>query len=274
MNKPLITPTQKSIKAAENKRKARLKREKEKRKKEEMARKAAEAKKKAEAKPPKTPKPKNWYTNEIINKKVNYDGTMVYIILVIAGISLFLIGTSFFNMIRTGEPLSDHPIGFSFGVTGLIVALIGVQVDNTFNLIGHYWPRCGEKLYTRQEVDDQANSEGTEYLQGVHVFLAPEIIIGMDKGVTAIAYDEVATLGFKKMYHTKRSTPYLKSVSHSKYIDYYTYRIIVTTKSGKRFVISEDLYQQETALQAIADRCRKVDPNVRIVEMKRSLLAD
>ena len=280
MKGPLITPSEKAIRKAENKRKAAQKREKEKRRREEMARRAAEAEQKRAAKPPKTPKPKNWYTNEILNERVNSDGVMVYIILVIAGLAFFLIGLSIFHMIRDAlcipgltfsENLYNHPLGFSFGIALLVMAYAGVSVDNTFNLIGHYWPKCGDTKYTRKEVDDQANSPDTVYLNGVSVFLAPEILIGMDKGVTAIKYEEVATLGFKKMYHTKRDG--MKKGTFTKYIDYYSYRIVATLRNGRRLVISESGQMNESVLNTIADRCREFAPDVRIVEMKRSLLA-
>lgn len=125
------------------------------------------------------------------------------------------------------ESFKLHPTGLVFGITIWILVALMMHWGGTLNLIKALRPACGQTRYTPKEIDAQANMEEAVWLGGLGIFLAPEIMIGTVKGVTAVKYDEIERIGVRRKLHTMEKR------------DYYTYRVVVRTTNGKRLIFSD-----------------------------------
>ena len=227
---------------------------------------------------------KKLYTNEIIQAKVGDNGVMLPLILGMLGVAVLLAALSFINTARdmrldmyAGRSffslLTDqHPLGLVFGITLLILAGIGMGVDGTLNLIKHYRPACGETKFSREQIDEQASDPKTEYMKSVEIFLAPDMLIGIRKGVTAVAYGEVDSLQVTEHYYSKREgmkmTPRLDYL-HTK--DMYYYHLIARTKGGKKLLLSQSGANFYHEIEPIRAKIAEHNPDVKVLEMRKSV---
>ena len=215
----------------------------------------------------KIPPRRNWYTNKVLCCWVNENGAMMDINAGILLFNLILCAIGFINYVRGADEV-HYTLPIVFGITGLIVAAIFIALDKDIDVIRSHGPICGDKKFTREYVDEQANSEDTEGLGYADILLAPDILIGVTAGVAAVAYEDIASLHVKKIWHTKRDGPR----GSYRYIEYYTYKIIVTTNKGKKIAISESMQDGEYAAKAIHEHCLKYNPEVKLLDMKYSCL--
>ena len=154
------------------------------------------------------------------------------------------------------ESYKIHPIGLVFGITILILVALMMHWGGTLNLLKALRPACGETRYTPEEIDEQANMEDSVWVGGLGICLAPEIMIGTVKGVTAVKYDEIARIGVRRKLHTTEKR------------DYYTYRVVVRTINGKRLIFSDTKVTGFKGMDydLIYKTCLERDPHIIIEE--------
>ena len=136
-------------------------------------------------------------------------------------------------------------------------------------MIKSYFPACGDKRFTRAQVDEQANSKEAKLLDYGDIILAPDMLIGVSAGVTAVAYEDIASLQVKQTWHTERIGPRYST----RYREYYTYKIIVRTNKGKSVAISRSETDACYAVKAVHEHCLTHNPDVKLLGMKKSSLA-
>lgn len=214
------------------------------------------------------PPRRNWYTNMVLCSFVNENGILMFIPLVILLVSAVLCVIGIINKVRDTDSLYYVP-HLVFGVPGMILAIAGIVSDRIFDVIKSYFPQCGDKRFTRAQVDEQANSEQTKYLRNTGVFLAPDMVIGSSAGVVAVAYEDISFIRIKQIWHTER----VGSRYSHRYKDYYTYKVIVRTNKGKTVVISNTNTNPEGDLDVIYPCILKHNPQVQQPEFKKSALA-
>ena len=154
------------------------------------------------------------------------------------------------------ESYKVHPIGLVFGITIWILVAVMMHFGGTLNLLKALRPACGETRYTPEEIDAQANMEDAVWIGGLGICLAPEIMIGTVKGVTAVKYDEIARIGVRRKLHTMEKR------------DYYTYRVVVKTINGKRLIFSDTKVSGFRGMDydLIYKTCLEHDPHIIIEE--------
>lgn len=168
-------------------------------------------------------------------------------------------GYYYFNCINGGllyESFKIHPVGLVFAITIWILVAMMCHWGGNLNMIKHMWPACGKTKYTQEEIDAQANMKEAVWLPSVGIYLAPEIMIGTKRGVTAVKYEEITRIRVKSKYHVMEKR------------DYYTYRLIVRTINGRRLVFSDSTVPGTNVsyYDQIYRKCLEHDPNIIIEE--------
>lgn len=168
-------------------------------------------------------------------------------------------GYFYFHLINGSllwESYKIHPTGLIFGITIWILVALMMHWGGTLNLLKALRPACGETRYTPEEIDAQANMEDSVWVGGLGICLAPEIMIGTVKGVTAVKYDEIARIGVRRKLHTTEKR------------DYYTYRVVVRTINGKRLIFSDTkvIGFKGMDYDLIYKTCLEHDPHIIIEE--------
>ena len=212
----------------------------------------------------KIPPRRNWYTNPVLQDIVNENGVLLPVLIGIFAVSVILLVIGIVNKARGTDSLYYVPC-LVFGVTGLVLAVPGIQVDRTFDVIKSFGPLCGDKRFTRTRVDEQANSDDTEYMPFPGIFLAPDMLIGTSAGVTAVAYEDISSIRVRQTWHTER-----KGSGNE---DYYIYKIVIRTNRGKRIVICKSRQDPDPVVKMIYDHCLEHNPNVKLLDMRKSPLA-
>jgi len=152
--------------------------------------------------------------------------------------------------------LDEHPLGIVFGVTILIVIGIWMHLSRTLNMIKHLRPACGSVRYTPEEIDEQANMPGSVWLDGGDIYITPKIVIGTNKGMTAVEYDDIQKIYVRSRWHTEASGLSRKRHRKYRYREYYTYQVIVKTKNHKRLILCDSRSINISALRkAIEEKC-------------------
>ena len=216
----------------------------------------------------KIPPRRNWYTNAVLSSFVNENGVLMAFTLGIFAVSLVFTVIGLINRIRCTDDVYYVP-HLVFGITGLIFSWIGIQTDQDLEVIKSFFPFCGDKRFTRAQVDEQANAENAKYLRDVGVFLAPDMLIGVSAGVAAVAYEDISSLQVIQHWHTRRKGS--KYSGH--YEDYYTYNIVVGTNRFKYIVLSESMQDAENSAKIIHNHCLLHNPKVEYIKMKKSPMA-
>ncbi|SCW49305.1 hypothetical protein SAMN02910456_01409 [Ruminococcaceae bacterium YRB3002] len=207
------------------------------------------------------PPRRDWYTNKLLMGFVNDNGVLMTFDLGFIAVSLILITIGFINKVRGADEVA-YVLPVGFGLTGLIVAVLFTYWGQDLDVIRSYIPTCGDKRFTRAQIDEQANSEKTVPLRYGDILLGPDMLIGVSAGVVAVAYGDISSLWVKKTWHTRKNQ------------DYHIYKIIVRTKKGKRIVISKCERDADDAVETIHERCLQYNPQVKILKTRYSLLAD
>lgn len=167
---------------------------------------------------------------------------------------------SFFNEMRL-----VHPIGMVFGITWLIVSGIGMNMFGTLNMLKHWRPACGRPRYSIKEIDEQANTPDAEWLAYYGIYLAPKIMIGTQKGMTAVSYGDVKRVSIKAKLHVESHRPRRR---HPHYFEFETFQIIVRTKSGRRLKFCDVKTVYDRDFKKICDRILEHSPDAEIVNNK------
>lgn len=214
------------------------------------------------------PPRRNWYTNKVLSTFVNENGVMIYITFGMLFIAVLLCGIGMVNKVRATDDLYYVP-HLVFGVVLLILAIICIQTDRTFEVLKSYSPRCGDKRLTREQIDAQANSEQTEHLRSMGILLAPEMMIGYSAGVAAVAYEDISYFRIKETWHSER----IGGRYSQKYREYYTYKIAAITNKGKAVVLSNSTGNPETELDKVYPYILKYKTQLQPPVYKKSLLA-
>ena len=233
------------------------------------------------------PPRRNWYTNKLLLSFVNENGLTMKFDFILLGVNLILTTIGIINRIKDADNTSAV-LFLVFGITGLIVALSFLYFSKDLEVIRSYGPVCGDRKFTRAEVDEQANSANTVHLNYEDILLAPDMLIGITAGVAAIAYEDIASLQVRQIWHQERVGPRYST----KYREYYTYKIYVKTQKGKRIAISnskrdgeegvamgsngnregEAGYAGNVAIK-IYEHCLRYNPQVELLDMKKSSMA-
>ncbi len=216
------------------------------------------------------PPRRNWYTNKILLSFVNENGLLMTFDIVLLLVNLLFIVIGIINYAKDTDDLYYTPF-FVFGITGLIVAGLFIHWGRDLIVIKSYIPTCGDKKFTRAQVDEHANSDGTEWLKNEGILLTPDILIGVSAGISAIAYEDIASLHVEQKWHTERIGP----KGSNRYRDYYTYKIFVRTNKGKKIAISECGREWDVlySLERIYEQFLKRNLQVEFLDMKKSPLA-
>ena len=208
------------------------------------------------------PPKRNWYKNKVLLRYVNEEGSTLIFDLVLFAVSLLLTVIGIACKARG----SEYYVLFGvLGITGLIVAVFFAYWGHDMDVIMSYFPKCGDKRFTRAQVDEQACSEGAELIKHEKIILAPDMLIGVTAGVAAVDYEDIASLQVKQAQHSERIGPR----GSTRYRDYYTYRIVVRTNKGKKIAICESDQDPATAIVRIYEHCLKYNPNVELWDMKK-----
>lgn len=156
-------------------------------------------------------------------------------------LGIVLISLSCITAYASGEELRDHPLGFIIGGTILIVIGIWSHLEGSLNMIKHIRPACSGRRYTPQEIDEQANHPDTAWDNTLEVLITPKALIGLNKGLTVVEYEDAASIRRRVISHSQTRKGMQSSRIHRRY--YNTYLIIVKTKTHKRLKLTEIGYQ-------------------------------
>ena len=167
------------------------------------------------------------------------------------------------------EAVKAHPVGFVFGITGLILALLFSGMEGYFGALLYLRPICGSVKYTPEEIDEQANMEDARWVSGLGVCLAPKIMIGTARGIAVVEYGDIAKISIGngvKLRSAGRGRSGRDRDGVKEYSAYDIYYIVVKTKRGKRIFFSEDTRCSGSNYDEIYKRCRELNPDVVIIE--------
>ncbi|MCR4689334.1 MAG: SAP domain-containing protein [Saccharofermentans sp.] len=214
------------------------------------------------------PPRRNWYTNRVLLSYVNDNGLLMGFDIALLVINLIITVIGIINKVNGADSLYYVPF-LVFGIIGLIVAVLFAYWGQDLNVIMSYFPICGDKRFTRAQVDEQANSVETECLGYEDILLAPDMLIGVTSGVAAIAYEDIASLQVRQTWHNERIGPR----GSTKYREYYTYKIIVKTNKGKKIAVSYSKREAESTARSLYEQCQKHNPRVVLLDMQKSSMA-
>ena len=188
------------------------------------------------------------YTNERIRKQIEVNSaffrTLVFMMLL--GVFLIIMGI---GVSDTGLYQRNVPC-LVFGIVIIYVNCVGIYTLGSLNMLKHLRPSCSGKRYRAKEINDLANHPDTVWNEGLQIYVTPEALIGFNRGLTVIEYDDIVSIKAKKIHRSERvGPPHPYTVGHvgssfihallDKYNEWDTYLIIIKTRTHKRMVLSE-----------------------------------
>ena len=223
------------------------------------------------------------YTNEHICKQIEENCIMFRIIMGMLAFAFLLI---LISCIRAFEDIypkvslylwlselrNNHAVGPVFGTTFIILAGVGIHEFDSFNMIKHIRPLCSGKRYSASRIDELANHPETIWLKEAGVFVTPKGLIGINKGITVVDYDDIAGFCFKGKHHMEKTTnganrgrmsagraAYYALTDH--YDEWETYYFKIKTKKHRKLLLTEVAYIDDTnrLVQIIKDRCPGIE---------------
>ena len=223
------------------------------------------------------------YTNEHIRKQIAENSVLFKEIVYVLAFALFLILLSFIRAFRDIYPtisvyrlmssiIEDHPVGITFGLTIIIATSVGIHDADSLCMIKHIFPACSGRRYQAKEIDDLANDPKTLWIPELQIFAAPQALIGFNKGITVVEYDDIAGIRVKEKEHREKTTRGANrgrmSVGRAMYYaltdnyrEWKTYYIIIKTKKHKRMVLTEvNNNSYEPLVQIIREKCKNPEP--------------
>ena len=151
--------------------------------------------------------------------------------------------------------LNDHPVGLIFGITILIVNSLAIHWTGTLNVFKHLRPACGSVRYTPEEIDEQAELPESVWYPGSRIYITPKIIIGTQKGITAVEYSDIKKAYIRASWHIRRTTPYYVPRFKTKYREYYRYQLVIKTNNHKKLIMNNGNRCEEAIVKIIKERC-------------------
>lgn len=165
------------------------------------------------------------------------------------------------------ELKNNHPLGLVFGLTILVVLIIVNYDDNTLNTAKHIRPACSGRRRSAKEIDDLANHPDTVWLDDIRVFVTPEALIGLNKGLTVVDYKDIKGIRVKTRNHSRRTyrgprgrvglgmAIYYALTEH--HTEWQTYRLIIKTKKHRNILLTETAYKYgyKQLLPVLSERC-------------------
>ena len=193
------------------------------------------------------------YTNERIRKQIEENSaffkTIVFMMLL--GIFLIIMGI---GVSDTGLYQRNVPC-LVFGITIVYVDSVGIYTLGSLNMLKHLFPSCSSKRYRAKEIDKLANHPDTVWNEGLRLLITPEALIGINKGLTVVEYEDIVSIKSKRRHHSERQDlPHPYTVGHvgsslihallDKHKEWDTYVIIIKTRTHKRMVLSESRFKE------------------------------
>lgn len=201
------------------------------------------------------------YTNEHIRKQIAENSVLFKDIVLILSIALLLISISIIRSFIDIYPdislgsffrclINNHPIGLTFGITLIIMASPAIKDADSFCMLKHIHPVCSSKRYDAKEIDNMANDPKTVWLRELEVFATPTTLIGINKGLTVIDYDDIADIWTKTKEHSENISTHKRSGRMNGWIalyrvltDHYQYwntcLVMIKTKRNRRILLTE-----------------------------------
>ena len=198
------------------------------------------------------------YTNKRIREQIENDNFLFFfhmLMLVVAAVLIFVVG---------GEG------GRVFGLSIVVIVCIFVVISGNLNMRKHIIPACSSRRYTPQEIDAMANDPETTWNETIRTFVTPTTLIGINKGLTVVDYDDVETIKSWERWHSERATTINSdarkfgkltgTLRWRKRLDWDTYVLVIKTHTGKRLMLTETVYEDaHDVLQAIVEEHRSGD---------------
>ncbi len=201
------------------------------------------------------------YTNKNIRKQIAENSVLFKDIILIILIGLLLISISIIRTFIDIYPdisltsfcknlISHHPVGLAFGITLFIMVLPAIKDADSFCMLKHIHPFCSSKRYSAKEIDRMANDPETIWLKELEVFATPVALIGINKGMTVIDYDDIADVWVKAKEHSRNTSAYKRSGRMNGWIALYrtvtdryqywnTRLVMVKTKRNQKTILTE-----------------------------------
>jgi len=203
------------------------------------------------------------YTNENLKKQVKENMIAMKFLITMELIGAFLCFLSFYNAYKELPSeksymsilTNDHPVGLIFGITILFVNSLFMHWAGTLNVIRHLRPACGSVRYTPEEIDEQANRPESVWYSATGIYIAPDIIIGTQKGIAAVEYTDIKKAYIRSRCHTRRTPPYYVPRSRVRYEDYYKYQLVIKTNNHRKLIICNTTHFDESVGEVIKEKC-------------------
>ncbi len=224
------------------------------------------------------------YTNEHIRKQIEENSTMFGFVIGLLAMGFSLILLSFIRAFidiypnvsvyrLLSEVLENHVVGIAFGVPLIVFACVGINEDGTLNMIKHIHPACSSKRYHAKEIDEMANNPETIWVKEAKVFVTPKTLIGINKGITVVNYEDIAGISLKVKHHSVKTTRgsnrgrmnvrrALYYALTDRYKEWDTSYFIIKTKKHRKLLLTEvaDETIANRLIQMISERC----PNIQL----------
>ena len=238
-------------------------------------------KKQAQRPARKLPYTEKLYDNEILKRETSGVGIMLPFIAGVAAFSLCLILISVILALRASAGggdfmyslTQDYVPGIVFGITFLIFAAIGADVDGSFKAVRNIFPRCGHIRYSREQIDRQASDLSSEYVSEFGLILAPEILIGCNDGVRVVTYEEIKSIRMQGAIRLKSRINNGPKRKHYRNIKtFFVRKIVVRTNYFERITVSVTTGIYPEAYKRLCDGLLPRNPEIRVLETRKSLL--
>ena len=203
------------------------------------------------------------YTNENLKKQVKENMIAMKFLITMELIGAFLCFLSFYNAYKELPSeksymnilTNDHPVGLIFGITILFVNSLFMHWAGTLNVIRHLRPACGSVRYSPEEIDEQANQPESVWYSSTGIYMTPKIIIGTQKGITAVEYTDIKKAYIRSRWHTQRTPPYYVSRIKTRYKDYYKYQLVIKTQNHRKLIMCNALHFDTHIGEAVKEKC-------------------
>ena len=225
------------------------------------------------------------YQNEHLHAQVEKNTFGVWFLVTMELLGFYLCFLSFYNTYKdiANQNLKctykifvktfseDHPLGFIFGLTILIINTMIMLSEGTVLAFRHMHPAHGSVKLTPKEIDDQANCKKSKWFQRQGLYFAPEILIGTQRGMAAVRYDDVEKVILKSREHInwgsapngsrwKTSGKYnaeLSAWANSSSSKDTLYKLIVISKNHKKLTMCAASSMEDEVLDLLKERCGK-----------------
>ena len=183
-----------------------------------------------------------------------------------------------------GALRGDHPLGLVFGLTILLINSLIMCSEGTWLMIRHFHPACGSVRLKPREIDAQADLPESEWLERVGLYFTPEILIGTNRGMAAVRYDDIERAYTRKRNHIDWfGGPGMSKVGMNRVTageilaknliwaasdssEYSTYQLMVVCKNHRKVKMCEVTYFDPAILDRLRERC---GPEVKVDEINR-----